>query len=73
MDKTDEQHVGETLRQMCAVFRQKYNPDMYKGYWAALQDMGRAEFDAAHKHLMKTAKFMPYPSEFYAASRRGWQ
>ena len=72
MVAADEQFVGETLRSMAAVHRVQYTNEMYRGYWAALKDLSRAQFAAAAEHLLKNAMWMPKPAEFRAFTRRGW-
>jgi hypothetical protein len=73
MDASDEKYVGECLRTLAAVHRVKYASDMWKGYWAGLQSMPRADFDRALKYLQEHAMWMPKPAEFRSAAKRGWQ
>lgn len=72
MEECDEVHVGAALRELCAVHRVKYSSDMFKGYWAGLKSLTKAEFDAALDDLQENAMWMPKPAEFRAALRKGW-
>jgi hypothetical protein len=72
MEDCDQVHVGTALRELAAVHRVKYGSDMFKGYWVALRDLSRAEFDAALADIQKNAMWMPKPAEFRAALRKGW-
>jgi hypothetical protein len=72
MDESDKKYVGEQIRQLCGVHRVKPDTDLQAGYWVALKDMTRAQFDAALAHVQKHALWMPKPAEFRAALRRGW-
>lgn len=72
MEECDEVHVGQALRQLCAVHRVKYGSDMFKGYWAGLKSLTKAEFDAALADLQENAMWMPKPAEFRAALKKGW-
>jgi len=72
MDESDKKHVGLALRELCAVHRVKYGSDMFNGYWVGLRDLSRQEFDRAVSDLQKHAVWMPKPSEFRAALRKGW-
>jgi hypothetical protein len=72
MEESDQNHVGAALRELCAVHRVKYGSDMFKGYWAALRDLSKSDFDSALADLQKHAMWMPKPAEFRAALRKGW-
>lgn len=72
MNESDEKHVGECLRQLCATHRVKYTSDLWKGYWAGLRTMKRMDFDAALQYLQEHALWLPKPAEFRAVAKRGW-
>jgi hypothetical protein len=72
MNDNDQRRFGEALRELAAVHRIKYSPDMFRGYWAALKDITLEDFEVALADLQKYSPWMPKPSEFRAALRKGW-
>lgn len=72
MDDSDKKYVGEQIRQLCGVHRVKPDTDLQAGYWVALRDLTRQQFDAALAHVQKYALWMPKPAEFRQALKKGW-
>lgn len=72
MEDDDKKHVGEAIRQLCGVHRIKPTTDMQAGFWLALKDMSRADFDRSLAHIRKYSKWPPVPAHFWAALKQGW-
>lgn len=72
MQDSDRQHVGEIIREFCAVHRQPFNTIVAKAYWEALKDLSLTQFDAASSHLRKHSEWMPRPAHFRKALQVGW-
>lgn len=73
MVDSDKDNFEEQITQFCVVHRQMKSNALLRAYWIALDGMSRHEFDSACTHLMRTAKWMPKPSDFWSAKRAGWQ
>lgn len=72
VDPDDKQFFSTELQHFGTVNRITVNATMTRAYWEDLRAMSLADFKNASAHLRRTAKWMPKPSEFWAARRVGW-
>lgn len=70
--ESDKNYVGAALRELCSVHRVKFDTYLFNGYWEALKDMKREDFDRALAHVRRHAEWLPKPAGFRAALRQGW-
>lgn len=71
MQPTDAVQFRNVLTGMFRVYGQDPDALVLDAYWLALDDWSLEDFSAAAKHLMRTGKFMPRPSDFTALRRAG--
>lgn len=64
MKTEDADQFRSWLRGMGRLYGAEPDAVILDAYWIALKDWTLADFGAACQHLMRTAKFMPRPSEF---------
>lgn len=72
VDPDDKDFFSTELEHFGTVNRITVSPAMKRAYWEDLQAMSLDDFKRVCKHLRRTTKWMPKPSEFWAARRVGW-
>lgn len=73
MVEADKPYFTEILQAFAAIHKERLSPEMRTGYWMALQDMSRSEFERVSKHLMKHHRWFPKPEVFWTAAKSvGW-
>lgn len=71
MLETDGKRFRDLLRGMGRMYGQEPDGLVLDAYWLALGDWRYQDFEAAARHLMASAKFMPRPAEFNALRQAG--
>lgn len=64
MNASNAKRFRDLLRGMGSVYQRDLDAAALDAYWIALNDWELSEFEEACAYLLKTAKFMPRPSEF---------
>jgi hypothetical protein len=71
MQTTDAGKFRAVLTGMLRMYDKQPDDLLLDAYWIALRDWEYREFEAAAKHLMTTATFMPRPADFTALRKAG--
>lgn len=71
----DKPHFSETLTHFALLdgrIKLPLSTELKVAYWEDLREMTLADFNHASTCLRRKVKWMPRPSEFWAARRLGW-
>lgn len=71
MQPADSKRFNQLLTGVCLTFGREPEPLVLDVYWLTLRDWSLEDFERACGHILKTAKFMPRPSDFEDLRKAG--
>lgn len=71
MQPSDSKRFRDLLRGIGRMFGQDLDAVTLDAYWVALSDWTITDLEAAARQLLRTAKFMPRPADFFELKNAG--
>ena len=71
MQQADIARFNQLVTGVCLTFGRDPEPFVLDVYWITLRDWSIEEFEQGCAHILKTAKFMPRPSDFEDLRKAG--